>query len=370
MRHLRLAVLSLALGLMTGCASSTAPWNWFAGESEQRVLIEAPAASELGYTLSWLEDLGLPADEEIAGVYPLGDLIIVIEQQSNTIWALSARDGQRQWATVVGNPDLPLHGALRHDGLVHISSTTRLYSLREHTGELIDTTPLESAVTTGPVHHENYAIFGAINGRIFAHGFESNFPAWLYKLPDQIITPPVLTRGRVFFADASGNYVLLDANNGDRLWRGHTFGPVTAKPVADENTIYVASEDRSLYALSLGNLGEDRWRYHTDVPLTRSPVVFQDVVFLSIPGHGTIALDIETGEPLWEMSEQDNQPILQRGDELLLSTGQSLELVEARTGALVAQAPTLTLERVIPGPDDSLILVSPDGRLMRLDRTP
>lgn len=367
MKYFRLAALSCALTLLVGC-TSTDSWNWFAQEPEQQSLIDATPAGELGYTLSWLQDLGIPEQERLQQVRLLGDMLIVIEQQSSTVWALAARDGEVRWSAVVGNPERELYDAIRHDGHVYINSATRLYTLHEDSGELITSSPLESAVNAGPVHFEDHAIFGAINGRIFAQSFRTNYPAWLYKLPDQIVAAPALVGNRVFFADAAGNYVLLDAVNGDRIWRGYTFGPVTAAPVADGQTVYVASEDRSLYALDTRSAGDDRWRYHTETPLTESPAVFQDIVLLPIPGRGAVALDKQNGEVLWEMAEETTQPVLQHEDQLLLSTGRSLELVEARTGALITQAPTQPIDRVMVGPDQSLILIAPDGRIMRLDR--
>ena len=75
-------------------------------------------------------------------------------------------------------------------------------------------------------------------------------------------------------------------------WRYVTGGRVVAKPAVDHRgTIYILSDDRTLYALSA--LGRERWRYPVGRKLSAGPVVTYDGTILL----GTIAsgLPMATG---------------------------------------------------------------------------
>ncbi len=53
------------------------------------------------------------------------------------------------------------------------------------------------------------------------------------------------------------------------LWKYKTNGPVVATPVIVDSTVYVSSNDSSLYALDLAN-GKERWKFRTGAPVRSS----------------------------------------------------------------------------------------------------
>lgn len=334
-------------------------------------LIEPGPAADLGYRISWARDMDLGSGQRLSSVTVLGDLLITVERPDNFITARSVRDGQLKWKIKIGSRLEDFFAPNRDGDKIFINSQTRLFTLRANSGDVLSVASLDAAVNSPPVYHADsrLAIFGGANGLIFAHSVENNFARWRYKLPSQISTPPARTDRDVFVVDNAGNYVMLEINTGTIQWRNRTLGPVVAAPAIQGNDILIASRDRKLYALNRTS-GQDTWQYlGAERPLTAAPVALGRLVVLPLPPDGGIvAIDAVTGEERWRSTE-DATPIVERDRDLMLSTGRRILVLDLEDGETLAEAPTLPLQVVVPGPDNSLILVSPDGRLLRINRT-
>lgn len=334
-------------------------------------LIEPGPAAELGYRISWSRDLNLPRGQRVDSATVAGDLLITVESPENIITARSIRDGAIKWSLQLGNQLEDFFPPNRDGDKIYINSQTRMYTLRANSGEVTSRANLDVAVNAAPTYDPNtrLAIFGGANGLIFAHSVENNFARWRYKLPGQISHTPVRTDLDVFAVDGAGNYVMLETSSGNIQWRNRTLGPVVAAPALQGNEVIIASRDRKLYALNRTS-GQDTWVYlGAERPLTGAPVALGRLIVLPLPPDGGIvALRAIDGEELWR-SELNAEPVVERNRDLLLFTPRALHLLDLEDGEVRINAPTLTLQDVIPGPNNSLILLSPDGRLLRLNRT-
>ncbi|MFI4859602.1 MAG: PQQ-binding-like beta-propeller repeat protein [Phycisphaerales bacterium JB063] len=334
-------------------------------------LIEPGPAAELGYRISWARDMELSPGQYISSATILGDLLVTVERPENFITARSIRDGQLAWKVKLGSSLEHFFAPNRDGDRIFINSQTRMFSLRANSGDVISVANLEVAVNTAPVYHadSDLAIFGGANGLVFAHSVNNNFARWRYKLPGRVSNPPVSTDRDVFVVDTNGNYVMLELTTGTIQWRNRTLGSVVAAPAIQGNDILIASRDRKLYALNRTS-GADTWQYlGAEQPLIASPVALGRLVVLPLaPSGGIVAIGALDGEEQWR-SDLNATPIIERDRDLLLHTDRSLLLLDLDEGETLVDAPTRELQTVIPGPGGSLILVSPEGRLLRINRT-
>ncbi|MEM9414527.1 MAG: PQQ-binding-like beta-propeller repeat protein [Planctomycetota bacterium] len=334
-------------------------------------LIEPGPAAELGYRISWSRDMDLRGRQHLSSVTVLGDLLITVERPENFITARSVRDGQLVWKVKIGSSLEHFYAPNRDGDRIFINSQTRMFTLRSNSGEVTSIATLDAAVNTAPVYDagSDLAIFGGANGMVFAHSVNNNFARWRYKLPGRVSTPPVRTDRDIFVIDTAGNYVMLDINTGTIQWRNRTLGSVVAAPAVQGNDVLIASRDRKLYALNRTS-GADTWQYlGAEQPLTGTPIALGRLVILPLPpDNGIVAIDALEGVEKWR-SDVNATPIVERDRDLLLHTDRSLLLLDLDEGETTVKAPTLELQTVIPGPNGSLILVSPEGRLLRINRT-
>ena len=82
----------------------------------------------------------------------------------------------------------------------------------------------------------------------------------------------VAAEGALYAASHGGMMVAFDAETGDLLWRRDALGPLYADPIMDEETLYVASLDNYVYALSRAD-GSTLWRYRLGVDAVGTPAL-------------------------------------------------------------------------------------------------
>lgn len=357
-------MLLSGLALLASCATQQQAWS----RSGSGALIEPEPAASLGYATFWVRNLNIPSSQRIGAARLLDDLIVVVEQPSNVVYAVSVRDGSIRWRKVVGDPGEPLYSPVRAGDQLLVNSATHLYILNAHTGELERIDSLAHVVSSGPVHIGSFVIFGDVKGRVFAHDIRAGFTKWSYQLTSNIAVPPVdAGQNQALVADARGVYALLGAEDGQLIWRGRTFGPVTTRSAIDRLGVYIASQDQTLYALARPT-GLDRWKFPTTYRQIGPPVVMGVSVYLPLGDEALVAINSADGAERWRLPFGAT-PVTFREEEnrLLVRTPQSLKLVDAQTGQVVADAPTQRLATVLTGPEGSLVLIAPNGRLMRLN---
>jgi len=354
------SLLVLTLLFAGGCG------DWMSRRaSRSGLLIEPADAARVGYAITWSTDLSVPQRHKLSSITRLGDMLITVEAPGNLVSAISVRDGSVLWRHVIGAPTENVYAPVRDGERLYINNDTTVFTLGAAHGDLIASANLEEVVSTGPVLIGKHAIFGGSSGTIFAHDVLSGYAKWSYQMTDAVVIQPMASEQNVFVADSSGIYAVLRAEDGDLLFRGKTFGPVTAETAGTRSGIYIASHDQSLYALNRLT-GRDMWVYRTASPLTQPPVAIGQSVYLPVPGAGLVALNASDGEERWHTAASST-PIKASDGRLLLHTSIGLSLLDERTGRVIEQADTMALQKVLQGPDNSLLIVSPGGRIHRLN---
>ncbi len=354
------SLLILILLTAVGCG------DWSRRSTSSGLMIEPADAARLGYTVTWSAHLDIPRKHRLASATLLDDTLFTVEAPGNLCSAVSVRDGSVRWRRILGETTENVYPPVRIDQNVYFNNDTTFFTVSAHSGTLLAVSKLEHVVETGPILIGHFAIFGGADGTVYAHDVNTGYAKWAYLLTTGIVAPPVQSmQQNVFVADADGVYASLRAQTGELIFRGRTFGPITATPASARDGIYIASHDQSLYAINPVT-GKDKWVYRTPVRLTQPPAALGQSVFLPIPGHGLVALDERDGSERWK-TDLDARAVYYENDRVLLHYPGGLRWVDEQTGRVIADAPTVPLQEVIPLPDrQGLLIVSPEGRIHRL----
>lgn len=358
-------LLAMSLICLFGCTTTNHDFKHDLLLTNSKLLMSPEDAMAVGYRIGWATDLSLSSNEQISSLAVLDDLILVVEAPSNRISAVSLRDGTRRWTIVLGDATTQLFQPMHRDDRIYVASPARLYTLAARNGELLHVDNFDTPLSSDPILVRNFAICGGFSGRLFAHDLTSGYGKWQYDLTTRIEAKPVLAGFDIFSADTSGVYAMLSSIDGALRWRGRTFGAVTAPPAIDQMAVYLPSKDQTLYALDRAT-GNEKWKLPLEIPLTYSPVSIGLNLYLPLNGHGTVAIDAIAGQVRWRIPEVAQAL---QGDEqrILMATDSSLQLLDSANGSTLARGATGLLQSVLLGPDDSIVLVSPLGRMLRLN---
>lgn len=329
------------------------------------LLVQPEQAAKLGYDIAWQTHLNILQGQKLRYVEVFDDFIVAL-RSGNVASVIEASSGRIIWNDSIGTAGERMFRPVRNGEDLIFSSETRMYILKIRSGQIVRVIDLMAAVNTPPLITGQLAIFGTPKGVVFAQHLQSGLEIWKMQTDAAITTDPLL----------AGNYIIVGNNlgtiaafttQGDLLWTRKTHEKISALPVATDLLIYVASEDKSLYAFERSS-GQRRWRFLTEEPLDTPPTVIGELLIQYIPGSGTVALDAFSSQKVWTLPGKI-KPLQGKDQRILMIDGNKLMIVRAKDGILVSEQELPRVHRVIPERIDggSLYLVRENGRIMKLN---
>jgi outer membrane protein assembly factor BamB len=199
---------------------------------------------------------------------------------------------------------------------------------------------------------------------------------WRYESPVTLNLTPAFDNERVYLPLAGGTIVALKAKDGQLLWRSDMGGELSASPVADEASIYVASEavgaEKTAGALrALGREGGvTQWMTPLVRPLRGALTLSGGKIFAGGSDGRAYAFDKRTGGVLWSIPFAlvfSGQPVVKGGKVYLGSEDGTVLALDEATGRLLWRYRT---KGAIHGPvavnDEYVFFGSGDGYVYAL----
>lgn len=232
---------------------------------------------------------------------------------SGIITAFNNETGKKLWATQLGRGNNINYPPVSNSKYVFITVGTKLYSIDRLNGEIDWELQLPRSASTSPTVDEESIYVGSLSGRVYAWDLnklselsnESKLPdwrdaaiRWTYQTGDAITTPPIVTSRTLLFASEDGSLYSVTINNRQLTFQFETDAPISANLAEDEKSIFLASEDQNLYCLNILN-GTVRWRIRTSFPLRKPVTVLDNEVYLSSDKNGLLKLSAASGHEQW-----------------------------------------------------------------------
>jgi outer membrane protein assembly factor BamB len=161
---------------------------------------------------------------------------------------------------------------------------------------------------------------------------------------------PCFWNGKLFVSTGYAEVCALDPNDGRVLWRKSVGSPVHSAPTVANNQILVVTVDNELVALSAED-GSRQWS-HNGIPETgallgsASPAVEGDIIVVAYTSGELFALQSQNGRALWSeslagsrslgtmagMADIHGRPVIDRGRVFAVSHSGRMLAVDLRTG--------------------------------------
>ncbi len=216
--------------------------------------------------------------------------------------------------------------------------------------------------------------------------------SWRYESDQTLNLTPAVADGRVYLPLARGAIVSLMGVSGQLNWRSEIGGELSASPVADQNSIFVASEtgadnnsQRQTGALrALGREGGvTLWIRDLPVALRGGLTLNNGKLFGAGPDGKLYAFDSKTGQTVWTYQHNapfNSQPVVSGGRVFIGGEDGSALALNETNGGLVWQfrtdgairGPVVATDEVICfGSRDGYVyaVTASDGRLAWRKRT-
>lgn len=155
-----------------------------------------------------------------------------------------------------------------------------------------------------PAIHEEKIIAAAANGEIEAYDRISGKSLWDADIDQPICGGVGIGGGLVMVATEDGRVWALDETNGKTRWNAQLNGQVLAPPQSDGNVVVATTFSGNVVGLD-ARTGEKKWLYAggssvLSLRASSTPLLHDTGVIAGLNNGKVIAVDLATGQPLWE----------------------------------------------------------------------
>lgn len=369
-----------ALLFAPGCGSSGGEMQ----PTEPSVPAAAGPMSAFGDLLPNAEELwaaNVPNEGgSLESIHLLGDMLLL--RGSNQHLTALDRNGVPQW--VFKRMDLaPEFPPAVGPTAIALVTRDMMWVIDKATGDLVSRHSLSFTPSAPPALSASTAYVPSLSdNRIYAIGLADGKQGWRARLDGPITAAPTVagTVGRpvlVVATEGGGIYaypaVAAGATAPDPTWTRRLPGNVLADvhTSVDGSTVFVSSEDYTLYALNAGT-GEASWKYHAGMPLKTSashvtgPGAGAGMVFQQRAG-ALVGLDAASGDKKWE-AEAGTHGVCSWGDDFIVAgPGNSVRRLRAKDGDAMGSG-SVSEAYLVPDPSKGHFIVADRDWKLRVYR--
>lgn len=344
----------------------------------EKSLLAGPTMTEsLGYRSLWQSRVDLDVRAKLVSGKVDRDAMLVWDS-AGIVTRLRPTNGDPMWQSAPSSPvERILTARLVPVGereFGAILTDTRCFIVDAGNGHFQMRQDFKRLANTGAELKPPYLIYGTRDGQVVWHDYIVGYDHRTGQLDGQVVTAPRLVGPRIVAASTGGSVAAFNAGNAGLIWERRLNGPITARPEASEEAVWVPCHDQYLWCLSAKD-GRTLWRYFTQSTMDASPVLLGGSLYQPLPGEGLVSFEPMPQDKLdgvvrWRSPDAIGGVIgLSRAGLLVWDPeSRTLTILEESSGAIVKtiKAPHVRSIQALDPVDGDLLLLGDDGRVQRI----
>ena len=318
------AVILLVFSL-SACSTVS---NWFADEEELEIRKLPEITMEFESKVIWSESVGDGVENYFSRLSPaVGYGKIFAADREGEIVAFNPETGKEIWSTSVSRKSKE-------------SSLSNLYGL--FAGQV------SAKISGGLTVAYNSVYFGTEDGIVYSLNHEDGSVNWKTNVPSEVIAEPAADSGILVVNTVSGTLMGLDANTGEIKWQNDSdVPPLTLRGISAP----AASAGGAIAGLANGRVrvsiietGLTAWEaviakptgateLERIVDIDSKPLVFGGTIFLVSYGGSLAAVELRTGNVIWNREYASYRNVTIDGNRLFVTDNNSnIYAIDRRNG--------------------------------------
>lgn len=230
-----------------------------------------------------------------------------------------------------GKPGARLNLLAEEGDLFFVTDKGTVYQVMQENGRKKTFVYSHYEPSTGVTRNGDTLYYGTYDAKVVAVSLSEEKVLWDKALSSEILSEAAYGAGKLAVQTADGWLSVLDASNGDMLWRVKEDLPAltirgTSVPVIEEGKVIVGFANGQLKTYDL-NSGDLLWSYEVGKPEGRyeierlsdvdGRVAVKDGIVYAAAYNGTLAaLSLANGRPIWQRSVSSSVGVAVQGDVL------------------------------------------------------
>ncbi len=284
-----------------------------------------------------------------------GDRIAVLTYEQQLQPDPRVQDNLVTLPNPVANPAWPQNGGYPSHAMQHLAlgeAPTKIWSR-----SIGDGSGGRKQLTTPPVAADGFIFAIDVDAKVTALNAATGSVAWSrqIKVEKQSNSPSFgggvgYAAGKVFAATGYGIAAAFDAQSGQELWRVNIGVPLRGAPAVVDNRVFYNTFDNQLFALNAAD-GVELWNHSGIIESAgllgvSTPAVASGVVVAGFSSGELFALAVENGRVAWSdtltrtgrmtplstLADIDGNPVIDRGMVFAVSHAGRMVAIDLRTG--------------------------------------
>lgn len=286
-------------------------------------------------------------------------------------------------------------GFILSDEKGYFSYKNQVYALDTKNGSLLWRYPQEASSSlqfyAAPEVDDNLVIVGDYTNTLYALDKESGFEKWRFDSAEDRYVASVLSLDGNIYAPNTDYYLYVLDQNGNLQWRFKANGPNWAKPLADENYLYMVSMDHNLYALNFSYDNTDLvvdsdgsrtlvtapvWSLDLGSAVVTNPVIENGILYTGTVDGTLFAIDLAKQAVLWSFKGDGQNasiwgtPVITANSVFIGDENGDIYAVAKQDGTALWPTPFAAGSSVISSGvalDDKVVFATSTGKIFSID---
>ncbi|MFA5793843.1 MAG: PQQ-binding-like beta-propeller repeat protein [Candidatus Brocadiia bacterium] len=213
---------------------------------------------------------------------------VFVGSTDSNLYALSAK-GQLLWKFSAGGK-ISNSGFADSDTVYIPCDDGNIYAVNAKTGLQKWKMSLTGKLTA-LVKYENNILVASNSNNCYCISIYDRQIKWSFKAKGPVASAPVVAGAIVYVTSIDKTLYALDVSNGKMKWvfpaKGGLNGSVE---VSSDGVVYFGSEDGFIYAVN-GENGQEIWKYKTNGKIRSTPVLYEDTIYIGTDDFSIYALE-------------------------------------------------------------------------------
>ncbi len=261
--------------------------------------------------------------------------LVFVQTEDHWVHVVDSATGITRWTLDMQMPISARPGL--NAEVVALLSHDVLWVVDRRTGGVIKKIILDFVPSSPPTPVGNRIYMGSFDEYLYAFNWQNELRDWRYKTDGAVTAKPIFLSPFLIFASHDNTVYVLRETNGTTNSTYATVGPITADLSSALRTVYGASRDFGVYAMSSAL----EWKFLGDSPFLKAPFRIEsrgedqeDTVYAVSEQETLYAIDPIFGKERWHVGGIDRVLFRGKGHDFALQPDKILVQIDNRTGEI------------------------------------